>query len=438
MADLYISGLTGKIDTGTMIDSIMQVKSQPLQVFAQKKAVLQTKSASLSNLLGALRDFQETLNFIDTSKFAQKKATVSDANILSANASNSAPNISMNISVLKLAQTEIRASSQGVSSLNTAFSSSGTLTINYRTSDTASESFQIDYSAGDTLNDLVNKINSSQTKVKASVYYTGNDYRLMLAEAYPADSSLETTDTDFVINASGLPSELGDLSDTIQNAQNAEIKIGNSTTTIKSTTNTFTQLVSGLDVTVKTTGTAQITISDDYSNIDSTLDKIASSYNSVVSLVNTLTGKGAQFQGDSSVNQIKNSLLGAIQPLFNAGLINYSDKDGTISINKDRLNALKSSDISNVQSLVEQTVSNLKNTVDGRITSLSTLVSTTDSQIQKLDEQISYMQQRLQKEEERLRKEFAQLESFITKMDEISTRLQSFIVTLSEMSKGGQ
>ncbi|GAB6182353.1 flagellar filament capping protein FliD [Thermodesulfovibrio hydrogeniphilus] len=438
MADLYISGLTGKLDTGTMIDSILKVKSQPLQVLAQKKAVLQTKSASLSNLLGVLKDFQSTLNSIDTSKFAQKKATVSDTNILSATASSSAPNISMNVSVLKLAQTEIRASSQGVSSLNTTFSSSGTLTINYRTSDTASESFQIDYSAEDTLNDLVSKINSSQSRVKASVYYTGNDYRLMLTEADPVGSSLETTATDFAINATGLPTELGDLNDTIQNAQNAEIKIGNSENTIKSSTNTFTQLVSGLDVTVKTTGTAQISISDDYSAVDSTLNKIASSYNSVISLVNSLTGKGAQFQGDSSVSQIKNSMLAAIQPLFNAGLINYSEKDGTISINTDRLNALKESDISKVQSLVEQTVSNLKKTVDARVTSLSNIVSTADNQIQKIDSQISLMQERLAKEEERLRKEFAQLENFINKMDEISTKLQSFIVSLSEMTKGGK
>jgi flagellar hook-associated protein 2 len=45
------------------------------------------------------------------------------------------------------------------------------------------ESFSIDYSAGDTLEDLVNAINSAQDRVKASIYYDGSSYRLMLSES---------------------------------------------------------------------------------------------------------------------------------------------------------------------------------------------------------------------------------------------------------------
>jgi len=48
------------------------------------------------------------------------------------------------------------------------------------------------------------------------------------------------------------------------------------------------------------------------------------------------------------------------------------------------------------------------------------------------------MQEELVKYEERLRKEYAQLESFISQMNEISSRLNDFMVTLSQMTTGGQ
>ncbi|HHW21216.1 flagellar filament capping protein FliD [Thermodesulfovibrio thiophilus] len=441
MADLYVSGLTGTFDSGTMIDKLLQIKQQPITALTQKKALIQAKVSSLTNLYGALNDMNKFISNLNiTDIFSTKKASSSDTSVLEATATKDSPNLTMNLTVNKLAQTEMRASSSGLNSLSDKFSSSGTLTLTYWTDSSNYLTYNIDYSEGQTIQDLANNINSAQNNIKASVYYTGTDYRLMLTEA-DAGNSTKETDTGislYVIEATGLPAELGSLDTLLQNAQNASITIGNSTTAVTSPTNTFTGLITGLDITVKKTGSATLSINDDYSQINSTLSNFANSYNSVISLINSMTAKGAQFQGDSTVTTIKTGFTRLLDPLIKAGLINYSDTDGTISVNSDVLDSLKSSDPDKLKDIMTTVKSTFSTALSGWTNAITTYQNTENSQINSIDQKIQNMQEDLVKYEERLRKEYAQLESFISQMNEISSRLNDFMVTLSQMTTGGQ
>lgn len=442
MADLYISGLTGAFDTETMISSLMNIKKQPLQVLAQQRALIQTKVSSLSNLYGALNGMQSFINGIEIDKiFSTKKASTSNANVLTATATKDAPNLSMSLNVTKLAQTEIRASTKGMNSLNDVFQSSGTLTIKYWKDNSNYSSYTVSYSSGQTLQDIVNSINSSQKDIKASIYYTGTDYRLLLTESDASNSKKETGSDSAVIEVEGLPVELFDsqvgMLETIQNAQNAAIKIGNSSSEITSPSNTFNNLVIGLDITVKDLGSATVTIREDFSQIENSLNTFASNYNGVISIINQITGKGAQFQGDSTITTIKSGFVRMLNSLIKAGLINYSDKDGTISINTDVLNRMKDSNPEKLKDVL----SDLKNTFSAQLNAWTTAVNSYknigEGQINSINQRISTLQDYLTKYEERLRKEYAQLEAFINQMNQISSRLQDFMTTLSQMTKGG-
>ncbi|WP_353683267.1 flagellar filament capping protein FliD [Thermodesulfovibrio sp. 3907-1M] len=440
MADLYISGLTGTLDTGAIIDKLMQIKQQPITELTQKKALFQAKASSLTNLYGALNDIQSFLSSLNIdSIFNTKKATTSDTTVLEATATSDTPDLTMNITVNKLAQTEMRNTTLGLSSLTSTFSSSGTLTLKYWTDNSNYVTYSINYSAGQTLQDLVNSINSAQNDIKASVYYTGTDYRLLLTEANPANSTKETNTatSSYVIEATGLPSELGSLDSPIQNAQNASITIGSSTTPVTSPTNTFTGLLTGLNVTVKKTGSATLTVSEDYSQVSSTLNSFANYYNSVISLVNSMTAKGAQFQGDSAIITIKTGFSRLLDPLISAGLINYSDKDGTISINSDAVQSLQSSDPDKLKNIMNTIKNSFSTSLTGWASAIKTYEAQEESQINSIDDKISSMQEYLAKYEERLRQEYAQLESFVYQMNQINTKLQDFMTTLSEMTKGG-
>ncbi len=440
MADLYISGLTGAFDTESMISSLLKIKQKPLQTLTQQKALIQTKVSSLSNLYGALNSMQNFLSSLDINKiFSTKRANSSNTNVLDATATKDTPNLTMSLTITRLAQTEIRASTKGMS-LTDRFASSGTMMLTYWKDDNNSVTYSINYSSGQSLQDFVNRINSAQSDVKASIYFTGTEYRLLLTETDASKSKKETGENSSVIEVEGLPSELYNseqgMLESLQNAKNASLRIGNSATEITSPSNTFKNLVTGLDITVKDTGTATVTIGEDYSKVDNTLNSFASNYNGVINIINQLTGKGAQFQGDSTVTTIKTGFVRMLNPLINAGLINYSDKDGTISINTDVLNNLKNSNPEKLSSIL----TNLKNSFSTQLNAwtgaINTFKNIGEGQINSINERISSLQEYLTKYEERLRKEYAQLEAFINQMNQISSRLQDFMTTLSEMTGG--
>lgn len=440
MADLYVSGLTGALDTETIISNLLKIKQQPLTQLTQQKALTQAKVSSLSNLYSALNGMQSFFTNLNiNSIFSTKKATSSNTSVLTATATSDTPNLTMSLTVNKLAQTEMRASTNGMTSLTDTFTSSGTITLKYWKDNSNFVSYNVNYSAGQTLQDLVNSINSAQNDIKASIYYTGTDYRLLLTESDASNSTKETdtVTSSYVIEASGLPTELNSL-ETLQNAQNASLTIGSSTTPVTSSSNTFSNILTGLDITVKDIGSATVTISEDYSQIDSTLNSFVSNYNSIVSLINSMTGKGAQFQGDSTITTIKTGMVRMLNPLINAGLINYSDTDGTISINSDQLSSLKSSNPEKLNEILTTLKDSFTNQLNGWTGAINTYKKIGENQITNIDNKITNLQEYLVKYEEQLRKEYAQLESFINEMNQISSRLEDFMTSLSKMTSGGK
>ena len=63
---------------------------------------------------------------------------------------------------------------------------------------------------------------------------------------------------------------------------------------------------------------------------------------------------------------------------------------------------------------------------------------TFNAQIERIDERIQLLAQRLQQEEKLLRLEFSRLEAFISQANDIRDRLKQFMVSLSEINKGGK
>lgn len=444
MPDLFISGLTGTFDTEGMVSKLIQIKQRPLTQLTQQKAIIQGRVASMNNLYGALTSMQSFFNNIDlNSLFSSKKASSSNSSVLTATATKDTPNITMGITVNSLSQTEIRTTKRGVQSLLDKFSSSGKLTLKYWIDNSNYQSFYIDYTNEHTLQDLVNMINSAQNKVKASIYYTGTDYRLLLTETDVANSTRETNDTGsnegpdttFVIEIDSLPEELVAL-ETMQEATNASITIGNSNSKVTSASNIFSNILPGLEITIKERGSATLTISEDYSKANNTLNNFVSNYNAILSVVNSMTGKGAQFQGDSTITTIKTGMVRLIDPLIKAGIINYSDKDGTISINDTALNNLSSSNPHKLKEIISKLKENFSGQLSTWTSSISTYKNIGEVQIRNINQKISNLQNYLVKYEERLRKEYAQLEAFINQTNQISSRIQDFMKSLSEMTKG--
>lgn len=438
--DLIVSGLSGSgFDGGAIVQQILQLRSIPIQRLQQEKALVQAKLTSLSDLSGRISDFLGLVENLDIDQlFKNRTVNVGDDGIIDATVTEEAPLLSFSVTVNELASGEIRVSNSGVSSLETGLSSSGTLTLSYDTG-SGTETFNINYSAGDTLQDLVDAINSAQSRVKASIYYDGTSYRLMLAES---DVSASTVETDtagatYAISVSGLPSDLGTDLDTLQSAKNAQIVIG-SGSAITSPSNTFNDVITGVTITAKAKGTSSLEIREDYSKVTDFFKKFEKNFNSLVESADSLiTGESPLFAGEGSIRNVRTGAVDRLDPLIEAGLIDYDGDTGKIKVNTDRLNELLEKDPESVKGLIANIRDSYKSFLEGQRDVFKSFEDTFNTQIERIDERIQSLAQRLQQEERLLRLEFSRLEAFISQANDIRDRLRQFMVSLSEINQGG-
>ena len=435
MADIYMNNVTGLLDIDSMIQGLLQSKTQDIQDLQNEVATLQAQASSLSNLLSALNDVNDFIENLNVSNlFTTKTVTVGDESILSATAESDTPNLTIrDINVSKLSQEEIRTSSTGVTNLDSAIDSA-TFTLRYWTSDTTYEETEINFSGG-TLEDLVDIINSSQDKIEASILFDGTYYKLMLSEKSVSNSTKETATDSAVIEISSgsLPTQLGVL-ETLQSAQNAEIQIGSSGTTFTSASNTFENIVSGLTITVYQTGTTYLTVENDYSQVSSNLSDFLEKINNVIDLINSTTSQGGLFQGNAVITQIKTQIFSQMEPLTNLGIINIDD-NGKYSLDSETLNNLIENDLETLQSAITQIKTNFTSVLEDLTDTLNVYKSIQDQQIQRINEKIEELQESLIKEEERLRLEFSKIEALMYQNEQLRLRLEDFVTTLSEMTE---
>ena len=436
MADIYMNNVTGLLDIDSMIQGLLQSKTQDIQDLQNEVATLQAQASSLSNLLSALNDVNDFIENLNVSNlFTTKTVTVGDESILSATAESDTPNLTIrDINVSKLSQEEIRTSSTGVTNLDSAIDSA-TFTLRYWTSDTTYEETEINFSGG-TLEDLVDVINSSQDKIEASILFDGTYYKLMLSEKSVSNSTKETATDSAVIEISSgsLPTQLGAL-ETLQSAQNAEIQIGSSGTTFTSASNTFENIISGLTITVYQTGTTYLTVENDYSQVSSNLNDFLEKINNVIDLINSTTSQGGLFQGNVIITQIKTQIFSQMEPLTNLGIINIDD-NGKYSLDSETLNNLIENDLETLQSAITQIKTNFTSVLEDLTNTLNVYKSIQDQQIQRINEKIEELQESLIKEEERLRLEFSKIEALMYQNEQLRIRLEDFVTSLSEMTKG--
>lgn len=441
MADTYISNITGMLDVEALVKNLTTAKQKQIQKLNQDKALAQAKSSSINNFLSGIRELNSFLQKLKIDDlFKEKKASVSDPSIVSVKVSEKTPNVNFKLKAIGLAQGELRVTSAGVNNLSETLSSA-TFSIKYWTSANSFQETIINFNGG-TLQDLVNTINQSQSKIEASIYFDGTSYKLLLAEKDVGASSKETDqlNSSYVIEMSSgtLPYQLGDLSVTLQEAKNARIKIGqDSSTEITSATNTFKDVISGLEITLQKTSNefVQINIDDNYERANSSLNELFNRINGILNLSKELTNKGALFQGNFTLTQVKRQLFNLTNALQKLGLVEINES-GQYSLNTTNLNNLiRNNNIDDIKEALSITQLQLSNYLEGISKTLQSYVSNQDKQIKTLDKRLETLARTLVKEEEKLRLTFTKIESLMYENSQLRNRLENFMVSLNENKK---
>ncbi len=236
------------------------------------------------------------------------------------------------IDVVDLATKEIQESDAFLS--RTAFVASGTGTINIAV---GTSSFDIDVTSTTTLEDLSQMINDQAGgALKAQILNVADgDYRLVLTSG---DTGL---DQDIVVtDSSALLLQNLTQATAIQEGSDAHFKYNGIDFTRNS--NTFDDIITGVEITLNETGLSNVTISQDSSNIAEEMSSFVSAYNSLFNEIdNALTadpeeGTVGVFNGDNTfkslARDIKNTLFASNtdnQSL--AGYFSTVSSDGTLT-----------------------------------------------------------------------------------------------------------
>ncbi|AEX86389.1 hypothetical protein XO10_09925 [Marinitoga sp. 1135] len=182
LGSFQFGGVASGLDTASMIDKLMEVERKPLERLQNDYENLKLKQKAWKELDEKLSDFWDFLaTFKLKSKLIPKSVSVSDENVLSATAATSATNSSFKVKVNSLSSSTILTPDNtlgDVPDLNTQYYKltgrttpvAGTFTLKALDSNgNTLETVNIDFAGTDTIQDIINKIDSNSTYFTAEL-----------------------------------------------------------------------------------------------------------------------------------------------------------------------------------------------------------------------------------------------------------------------------
>jgi flagellar hook-associated protein 2 len=439
MPAVTFAGIGSGMDIEGLIEGLVSVSRQPVSLVASKAASARSAITSLSDVGSLLSKLNSSVSALDTlEEVGSYKATSSNDSALAISASGNAQPGSYKVEVVQLAQAE-RRYSNAVSGANTALGHTGKLNLQIGTGDTQSPeggllvgaaTAAIDIKASDTLNSVIEKINSSGLRVKASAFFDGNEYRLQVRGLDAgAENALTVVEDGFEL---GLNSE----GNTVQQAQNAKVKIDDFL--VESKTNQISQAIPGVTLALKakTTTPFEVNVAADPDSLVTKIQSFVDNYNAVVKKVQQTAGHGEVkasnplLAGDSSLRRVNSELSRAVTTSFGEGASSSIaslgiklNNDGTLKLDRATLDKVVANDPDAINRVLSGTDGN-----DGAMDRLRLLTkSLTDptsgvlairgdglsARAKSLDDQVKREEARLTAMEERLRKTFTQMDSTV-------------------------
>lgn len=304
--------------------------------------------------------------------------------------------------------------------------------------------------ADDTLEDLVTKLNEAGASFQASIVNDGaggQPFHLSLLSKTPGQSGRLLADSSFA--------DVG-FQDVVH-AQDAILVAGDPTLgrLISSSTNTFTDVVTGLSVTVQAATTDSINVSVTTSNTTfvAGIKQFVSQYNSLRDKLDSLDffkpedgSRGVLF-GSTETLRMRNDVarfvtgrffgLGAFQNVSQLGVT--IDDSGKLTVNEEKLKAAYDKDPAAVSKFFTDEdqgfVTKLNKTFDGLVGEKSSVlinrVQSLNEKVEQGNARLAVMGARLDRERERLLTTFYNLETAISKLQSNLTAIGSLSQNLA-------
>lgn len=443
-------GVGSSILTQDVLDQLREADNtkfiQPIELELanenDKKDALSTLDANMTNLI-------DSIDALKTPLLYDERTTSVTGTSVEVTASANTDIQEFTLEVVALAKKQVEQSGTFTAKDTPIATGIGSLNLNID-----GEDFTIDYDDTTTLESLKNTINEEAgDKVQATIVQVGDgDFRLFLSSKETGSTQNITMTDNAGVGSALNPAALTALTTdfdaaAIQTGDDATFKFNGQTVTRSS--NTVTDLVSGLEITLKEVGSSDVGVAQDRDNIMTKIDSFVEKYNAAITELNKLTKQSTDssergiFSGESTIKSMKSQLQDMFS-IVGEGVAFMSDfgfdmdEDGKLSIDKDVLNAKLDEDSSNVEAFFSggtYTNADLSTTeVTGIFGEMSTIVSaytdynaTLDQYKESITESISALEdrktsmtERLDARYEILKKQYAAYDAMIAKLNNAS------------------
>ena len=419
-------------DLQNSVNRAVQIASLPMQMLQNDQSTVTNQITELNNLGSLFNSLQTSLqNLASGSGSNAMAASVDNSSVAQATLSSGALAGTYSVSVLSAGSSSSVISNEttpAVTDPTTADISQSTvftLTVN-----------GVDYTIqppDQTLNSLAASINSSGAPIQAVVVNLGTpespDYHLVLQSTALGDVAMQLNDGS------------SDLMSSLTTGQNATYTVDGQPPAGISTDSSTVTIAPGVNVTLGSPGTANITVAPSLNSVSSALSSFVNAYNaSVTELQKNFGTGGGALVGDPAVlsmQQVLNQVgsytgsSGSITSLSQLGV--EFTQQGTLTFNSSTLNGLSSSQINDALSFLGDPNSGgflqyATNTLSG-ITDPTSGILTSDtaslqSQVQQDQTEIANDQDRLNTLQKNLQSQMAAANALIATLQQQTSFLQ--------------
>ena len=465
---LQLTGLASGINTNELIQAELAVKELPLTNLQDTITAMNTENQQLSTIQTSL----QTANFdaldlgLPSLFFKSQTVTSSDPTLVTA---ATAQNIGAVIGSTTISVARLASASQATFAYTAPASGTDTLTIG-----NAQGSQTVAVTAGESNTQIANDINGDNQGIAyATVLSNG---QLVISSRTTGDGSSNGTGNGNPITLSSANS--GSLTAVSSQAgQDAEVYVNGSTTPTYSATDTMTDAVPGVTLTLNgvtpTNSPVTITTSPPAPNTNSIIQAVqqfVSDYNSAIQGLQTAINTAPPSESNSSyaspytgslfgdpqledmmanirssVDTANSSLTTGFQSLQDIGIstgasngtTNASATEGLLTVDTATLTAAIQANPTAVQADLQSWSNQFQkvvNNVSGPYGTISTRISGNNTEISSLSNQLTTQTEMFNNEEKALEQQWAKVEATLGTLNSQKTSLSSFAGSLSSSS----
>jgi flagellar hook-associated protein 2 len=384
------SSIVTALGGGSGVDMTALANNLATAQFASRNDRLASKSDKLDAQISASSNIKSLMLGLDTSlgtlvrsgSLARTPSVANGAIAAATLSGSSQPSGSYSLEVTRLASGQQFASAPFAATTSAAGNTSastltlkfGTVSSSAFTQDTAHAAIDVAIPANATLADVATAINGANAGVSAYVTTTVDGAKLVLKGTEGAQNGfvLEAGDASLAALAWSPGASAGTLMTT---ASDAAFKVDGLTMTASS--NTVTDAIPGVKLQLTATNTGApttVSFSDPTSAIAASMQDFVDALNEVVSALNTATALGGDLANDAGARALKRSLSGlggtTIMPNATGAASTLADlglkiqRDGTFTLDTDRLSATTTADPKGVAAMFTNGVNGVFATVD--------------------------------------------------------------------------